>query len=467
MLAANVKKTIERFHMLSPGDRIVVAVSGGPDSVCLLSVLHALAEELDLILHIAHLDHLFRGKESADEALFVAALAKKMGIPATIEKIDVPAFCHEQGLSSQEGARIARYEFLNTVAKSIKASRIATGHTADDQAETLIMRLLRGAGVSGLSAIPPIRGAVVRPLIEITRAEVLEYLKEAGLEFKTDPSNIKPVYTRNRIRMDILPVLKQFNPRIVETLAAEAALLREENEAVEIYLESISSGVINTNKNEIALIRGRFNALPRAFRRRLLRKAAAMAGEGPDLSLTQTDEALDFMTTASTGRALHLPCGLMLVREYDTFVLSQPTPSSSLSRALILPGVTRVPELGIQIDTMIVGPDADTRTAGNYLWQAVFDYDRIGPDLIIRIRKRGDRFFPAGMAGKSKKLQDYFVDRKIPQRKRDSTPLLVSGDDILWVIGHRTDGRFLPGPETKKVLFIGIKERTEETHHSR
>jgi len=222
-----VRRTIEKHSMLSPGDLVVVAVSGGPDSVCLLSVLNAFARELDLSLHVAHLDHMFRGAASAEEAAFVADLAKDLGIPATVERFDVPAFCRERGLSPQEGARKVRYGFLKQVAHDAEAARIATGHTADDQAETFLMRLVRGAGVSGLSAIPPVRDNIIRPLIDVTREAVLEHLRSTHREFRTDPTNAKPLYARNRFRQEVLPVLKRFNPRIVETLAREAALLRE------------------------------------------------------------------------------------------------------------------------------------------------------------------------------------------------------------------------------------------------
>jgi tRNA(Ile)-lysidine synthase len=187
--------------MLDPGDRVVIAVSGGPDSVCLLSVLHSLAKDLDLTLHVAHLDHMFRGKESADEALFVEGLAKKFNITATIEKMDVPAFCRDRGLSAQAGAREVRYGFLANVAETVGAARIATGHTAADQAETFLMRLVRGAGVSGLSAIPPKRGNIIRPLIEATREDVLGYLQSAGLD-RVDPSNAGPV-TRGTGSVDV------------------------------------------------------------------------------------------------------------------------------------------------------------------------------------------------------------------------------------------------------------------------
>ena len=458
MLIAKVKQTAKRFGMLHTGERIVVAVSGGPDSVCLLSALRALSGEFNISLHIAHLDHMFRGRESAEEALFVTRLATKLQVPITTEKIDVPAFCRERGLSPQEGARMARYDFFNSVAVAIGASRIATGHTADDQAETLIMRLLRGAGVSGLSAIPPVSGNIIRPLLEITRDEVLAYVKENGLAFVMDPSNSKPVYTRNKIRSDLIPVLKRFNPRIVETLAAEAAILREENKAMEDCLIAVTSGMIRQKAASVILMRDAFCALPQAFKRRLFKKVAdIVSGAEVGLSLVQIDRALAFMMSAQTGRTLRLPYRLAVEREYETFIVSLHTEAEEFSHILALPGVTPIPELGMDIEVSIEDITGAEPKVQNFLWYAEFDYDKITIPLILRTRIRGDRFCPAGMGGRSKKLQDYLVDGKIPRRKRGTLPLLVAGDHLLWVVGLRTDGRFLPDSKTKKVLAVGVR----------
>ncbi len=453
MLLTTIKETIKKYRMLSPGERVLVAVSGGPDSVCLLSVLQALAMDLDL--HIAHLDHMFRGKESADEALFVGELANTFGIPATIEMVDVPAYCLERGLSPQEGARKVRYAFLQRVARTIDASHIATGHTADDQAETFLMRLLRGAGASGLSAIPAVRENIVRPLIEITRAEVLEYLKDRGLSFATDPSNTKPVYTRNRVRLEIIPALKGFNPRIVETLAAEAALLRDENEAIEFHCAHLADGILERDKDDLFIKRNEFSALPIAFRRRLIKRALDLAGvESARLSQVQIDEALAFMASAQTGRTMDLPHGLAVTREYDRFVLSARSISDDFSYLISIPGVTVIPELPATVETLITDRLPVEPQDKNYVWQALFDYDKMGSFLTFRNRHPGDWFCPAGMGGKRKKLQDYFVDEKVPRRERDTVPLLCSGEDVLWVVGLRTDERFLWGPNTKKGLMV-------------
>jgi tRNA(Ile)-lysidine synthase len=444
VLTAKIKETIAKYSLLKPGERVVVAVSGGPDSTCLLFALHALSEDLGISLHVAHLDHMFRGKESADEALFVADLAKRLGLPATLGAFDVPAFLRERGLSPQDGARTARYGFLNRVAAESGAGRIATGHTADDQAETFLMRLMRGAGVAGLSSIPPIRENVIRPLLGITRSEVLEYLRSRDLAFVTDSSNAKPLYTRNRVRSELIPLMKRFNPRIVETLAAEAELLRDEDEAVEAHLENLSKTMLTRPEDDIVLERDGFNALPPAFRRRLLRKLIDLAGgESSLLSRDRIDSALSFMASAQSGRRMLLPGGLALVREYDRFVVSAGAAPEGFSHALIVPGGSAAPEAGLWFDAWVAERLPEERETGNYCWQAAFDYDKIGPFLTVRSRRPGDRFLPAGMGGKSKKLQDYFVDAKVPRRKRDAVPLLCSGDDILWVVGLRTDERFL------------------------
>ncbi len=456
MLLAKVKETINKYGMAAPGDRVVVAVSGGPDSVCLLSVLNGLAAEWNLSLHVAHLDHMFRGKQSADEALFVADLAKKLNIPATIEKIDVPAYCRERGLSAQTGAREVRYSLFMRVARSVGASRIATGHTANDQAETFLMRLLRGAGVAGLSAIPPVRANIIRPLIEVTRQEVLEYLRAKEIGFVSDPSNSKPVYTRNRIRMDVLPALERFNPRIVETLATEAALLRDEDAAMEEYLGAVVSSVCIRENESLVIKRAEFNPLFPALKRRLIKKAVDLAGgESRELSSAQVEEALVFMAGAQTGRAMRLPGGLTIEREYDKFLIGASERTETFCRTLTVPGLTAVPELGVEIDVSL-SDDRTREPKKNYRWQAAFDYDKIKTYLTLRNRRPGDRFCPSGMEGKSKKLQDYFVDEKIPLRLRDRIPILCAGDDILWVVGRRTDGRFLPQPGTVKVLAVGV-----------
>jgi tRNA(Ile)-lysidine synthase len=466
MLINKVKNTAAKYSMLKNGDRVVVAVSGGPDSICLLNALHVLSDELNLSLHVAHLDHMFRGSQSAEEAMFVAEQAKKLGLSCTVEKIDVPAFCGRRGLSAQAGAREIRYEFLSRVAADVRATRIATGHTASDQAETFLLRLIRGAGLHGLSGIPARRENVIRPLIMSTREEILDYLRTNDIEYVVDPSNSKPVYTRNRVRNVLLPVLKQFNPRIIETLAAEAELLREENEAAESRLTEITAGILERQGDSVLIKRDEFNSLPLVYRRRLLRKSVERAGRDPArLSSVQIQEALEFMAAAQTGRALRLIHGLRLAREYDLLIVRPDAGSKQYSRDITVPGMTIIPELDIIVETVILdrmksgtGDNLDSVGQENNFWQASFDYDKISPEIRVRNRLPGDWFCPAGMAGKSKKLQDFFVDSKVPRSRRDSILLVTSGEDILWVTGFRIDERFLPVTGTRRILAIQVRK---------
>lgn len=458
-----LRRTIEKHAMVRPHDIVLVAVSGGPDSVCLLSALHQLSLEYHFKISVAHLDHQFRGAESADDARFVAELAARFCVPATIESVDAPRYCREHGLSNQQGAREVRYRFLEQLADKLGASRIATGHTADDQAETLLMRLIRGAGPAGLASIPPVRDAIIRPLLCVTRAEVMRYLSDQNLPFRTDSSNLKPCYTRNRIRQEVMPVLRGFNPRIVETLAAEAAMLREEDHAITAWLLGIVEMRTCEDSDAVSIKRDVFETLPVAFQRRLLRLLLGQVGEEVSvLSRGQLEGALAFMCTAPTGARHRVTHRIELAREYNRFLLYVPTTPISFRRELLLPGTTAIPEAGVMVETAFADPCDDGQNRGNYRWQAAFDYDKIAAPIFARARRPADRFCPAGMRGRHKKLQDFFVDARVPRRKRDAIPLLCAGDDILWVVGLRTDERFIATPMSKNVLHVRVVHDSDD-----
>lgn len=445
--------------MISHGDVVLVALSGGPDSVCLLSTLHTLSDDLGIKLHAAHLDHMFRGRESAREAHFAAETAGRLGVPITAEALDVPAFCRDRGMSAQAGAREARYAFLSRVAEKVGAARIAVGHTASDQAETLLMRLVRGAGASGLSGIPPVRGMIIRPLIDVTREEVLAYLDQNGLEFVTDPSNTKPVYTRNRIRLQLMPAFSLFNPSIVQTLAEEAAILRDDDEALEACISTHIPSVIEQAAGIIRIRREAFNSLLPAIRRRILRKAVEAAIGSRDISYNKIEEALGFISSAQTGRVMSLAAGLAMEREYENMLIRPATEPQGFCIMLRVPGVTEATEINMKVETIVVKTDqAISEADEKSVWQAVFDYDKIVLPLYMRSRRPGDRFYPAGMGGKGKKLQDFLTDEKVPRRLRDSLPILATEEEIAWVVGMRSDMRFLPDDKSERLLIVTVTE---------
>ena len=236
-LVKKVRETINCYNMLKTGDKVLVGVSGGPDSVCLLYVLKELRDEYSLSLHIAHLHHGIRGTEADEDVMFVQAIGDSIGIPVHIEYADIPSHAKIEHVSKQEAARDVRYKFFNTVTDKICADRVALGHTADDQVETFLMRILKGSGPHGLAGIPPVRDRIIRPLIGVFREEINEYLSEYDIRYRIDSSNLSAVYLRNKIRLELIPYLaKDYNPNIMHTLIRSLNILRDENIFLDEYV---------------------------------------------------------------------------------------------------------------------------------------------------------------------------------------------------------------------------------------
>lgn len=467
-LPLRCEKTIRRYGMLSKGDKVLLGVSGGSDSVFLLHLLHALSEKYSLTLHVAHLNHGFR-REAEKEAIFVKGLAEGLGIPYTLRTINVPSYAKEKKLSRQEAAREVRYSFLREVATEIGANKIALGHTADDQAETFLMKLIRGAGAKGMSGIHPcflftVHGSlstvIIRPLIDIGRKEIMDYLREKGVPFIEDPSNITPAYLRNRIRNELIPLIeKNYNPKVKETFVRSAEILREEDSFLENYVRRVLPEFISLRKKgRIELLLKPFLNLDKAIQRRIIRIVIEeLKGDLKGYSMLHINEVIDSIAEGQTGRRINLPKGIMVQRDYDhlSIYLKEPRPQTPESRLriydVIVPGVTQIPEFGLTVYTEIKEQPFES---GNGKIEVAFDLEKIPGRVGIRMRKEGDRFFPSGMGGRSKKLKSYLIDKKIKRDERDRIPILVSGDDILWIVGHRQDERYRAGKETKRVLLV-------------
>lgn len=478
MLKEKVRETIKKFGMLSSGDRVVVGVSGGPDSVALLHILKELTPPFKISLSIAHLNHRFRGRDSDRDAGYVQELAKRLNLPVIVESRDVPAFIKEEGLSPEDGARRARYDFFTRVAKQIKADKIALGHNADDQAETVLMRLLRGSGREGLSGIPPIRKLkvkskkleveIIRPLIETTREEIKKYLKENRIKSRLDASNIEPVYLRNRIRLKLLPLLTKYNPNIKSVLVRTAQLLREEDRYLEGIVNRHLKQVINRRGEEkITLDIIKLSSLSSPIQRRLLRESVGLIkGNKLDINHAHIDDILDLLK--ARGRAsLDLPGNILVTKEYRRLSIGfkKEKKVSSFNYFLKVPGITKIPEIGFSFRAKILkgrpktlkedSPRPSSEERGSKE-KAYFDYERLRAPLFLRNREEGDRFQPLGMRG-SKKLKDFFIDEKIPLKERERTSLLLSGKEIIWVVGQRISDKAKVTNKTKKVLMVEVK----------
>lgn len=455
-----VRQTIGRFRMFTPGDRVAVAVSGGPDSMALLHVLWTLRDELGISLLAAHMNHLLRGEESFADADFVRTTAAGLGLPVTVENVAVAELARRRGLSIEEAGREARYQFYSRILAASGADKVALAHTADDQAETVLMRFLRGAGPAGLAGIPPIRdGWVVRPLLYVRRSEVEGYCRQVGLSPRYDPSNRDPAFLRNRLRWDLLPRLeREFNPALRRALVHLADVLWEE--------ESWLAALVEERYRELATetpegLRFPVDALlrePPALRRRLLRAAAThLTGRFAALDFDHV-EAVTNLLTAPTGARVDLPGGLAAYREYGFlfFVhrekLQPGMPGGGFAYHLPVPGSVEVPEAGLVVEAAI-DPAGEEGAPQPGLSQD-FDADRVSLPLIVRSRRPGDRL---GAAGVGRKVKEYFIRKKIPRRERESIPLLVGADGaVLWIIGHKHAGEFAFSPESRSRLRIRV-----------
>ena len=492
LLVKRVRQTIERYDLLPRGEPVVVGVSGGPDSLCLLHVLWCLADDYDLMLHVAHLNHRIRGAEADADAAFVADLAAEWGLPCAITARDVPALAHQHKLAMEEAARQVRYTFLAEVARQVGSRTVAVGHNADDQAETVLMHFLRGAGLAGLRGMLPktplsdyrlLEGqtgaalSLVRPLLETPRAEIEAYCAEHGLRPRFDRSNLDTTYFRNRLRHELLPYLETYRSNIREVIRRMARVVVDDYALLREVLEETWVKVMRAADDEaIILDLAGWRALPLSLQRATVREAVhRLRRHLRNINFCHIEDAVTVAREKGTGAVASLPQGLRLTVGYEVLTLAgedyRPVPldwPALLVEALPLavPGRTPMPGLsGWRVEAQWLSPDElpPGWATDPDPWQAFLDAGAVSEGLSLRQRRPGDRFQPQGMGGRSKSLSDFLINVKVPAAWRDWVPLLVSGDDcILWVAGWRLDERARVTPETRRVLHLRfvVKRKT-------
>ncbi len=450
-----VRHTIIKYNMIRDGDRVVVAVSGGPDSVCLLDILRELENELGVELVVAHFDHGLRPGEDEAENRFVESLAADLTLPFETKKAD-PGM-GQGGASLEERARHARYQFLEEVKEKFSAQKIAIGHNLNDQAETVLMRFLRGSGPSGLAGIPPCREEkIIRPLIETTRGEIESYLELKGLTHMTDSSNLQACYLRNKIRLELLPRLREYQPRIVELLGRTADIMRNDETWLAAKAEEWAKRSAETRGDgEIRIPLSSFIILPEALKNRVIRYALKMTGGSLRRVSLRHIEAINQMAMGEKPQALlNLPNGIIAKKVYDRLVFTgtKDTQFESFCYLLDGPGKFDLTALGRTIFLTEV-EKAELSDMGASRWCAFLNADHLRYPLMIRNARPGDKFIPFGMSG-HKKLKDFFMDLKAPSEARAQTPILFCRDIPIWVCGFRIDDRFKILPDTKKILKV-------------
>ena len=470
--------------VLHPGERVLAAVSGGPDSTALLLILSRLAPSLDLSLTAAHFDHGLRGPSAARrERSYVEAICHRLGVPLRVGAGDTRAQARAYRLSREEAARELRYAFLAEAAAAAGCTVVTTGHTADDQVETVLLHIVRGSGLAGLAGMAargpwPLAGRegldVGRPLLCLRRQETAHYCRGEGLEPVVDPSNVSPAFLRNRVRLELLPLLRQYNPRI------DSALLRlaEAARADLAVLEGMAADVLSPGGGgqAVVLSRRRLAGLSEGLRRHALRLAVRrLLGDLRDLHGDHIDALLAGLARG-VGYHLDLPRGIRFDVGYEEATLSleqgeapalRAAPSSASEAphpeaTLTVPGVTSWGPWLVEAELTAVGlpaGQAGAETSSADPWQAWLDADVTGEDLRVRSWRPGDRFRPLGLAGE-KKLQDFFVDARIPRAQRDAVPLVCGEPGIVWVVGHRIDGRARVTEATHRLLRLRFRWAT-------
>ena len=478
-LLDTVRQTIEAHHMFAQGDTVVMGVSGGPDSLCLLHALRQLRTEMRIDLHLAHLDHGIRGAESQADAVYVEELARAWDIPATLKYGDVPAYAKQHKLAIEEAARRARYLFLGRVAQQVGASCVAVGHNADDQVETILMHWMRGSGLGGLRGMLPVQvlGAeawwsgpvlrLARPLLDVPRVEVEAYCRQQGLEPRFDRSNLDLTHFRNRIRHELVPYLERFNPRIREVLRRSSRVITDDHDYLHQEGQRAWGRLAEVGDGAITVPLEPWSQLHPSLQRQLLREAIHRLRRSlRDITWAHVEQARVGLDEISAGSKITLPQGLFLFKGYDEFVIGEEIPSPDLPLltkgplTLKVPGTTQLPDSSWRLHAETLEMDL---VPGEALdnpdpWRAYLDLKRAGTDLKLRGRQSGDRFQPLGMGGRSKTLNAFLTDAKVPLHIRDSLPIVVSPRHVLWVTGYRIDECVKITNQTHQVLHLRFVE---------
>jgi len=400
-----------------------------------------------------YVDHNLRPSETPAEIACCKGICDEMKIDFRVKSVDVKGHVKELGGNKQEAARDLRYRSFHEVAAEIMAERIALAHNADDQTETIFMRLIRGAGASGLSGIPPKRGAIIRPLIEIERGEIEAFLEKEGVRPVIDSSNLETDYLRNRFRLLIMPELKKMNPALVQSVNKTASILQEEERYLGIIVTKTLMKMISRKTDQrIELFLSPMEAMDIVILRQLLRRAIGATEGLRGIGFVHIEDIIRLVKEGKSGDRTYLPKGIRVIKDYSLLVITSEGPRKIASYEMDLPGEVAIVGAGVVIKAFFDEADGDF---GDGKTSVLLDAADMQFPLKIRPRSPGDYFFPYGF-GKRKKLQDFFVDAKVPRDERDSIPIVFSGDDIAWVAGYRSDDRFSVTGSTKKFLRLVI-----------
>ncbi len=462
MLPRTVRRTIEKYSMFSRGDRVVVAVSGGPDSVALLHILDSLKEVYGIRLHAAHLEHGLRGEESVEDMKFVESLCESLSIPLTTGSEDIGEIAKRDGLSVEAVARKARYAFLDEVLMETGFTKLATGHNANDQAETVLLNLMRGSGLAGLSGMKPaMDDRIVRPLIEARSSEIAAYLKKKNIAYRIDSSNADTRFERNKVRSVLIPLIeKEFNPSIVDSLARTASVFSMVYEFFKEEVNKCMQTAVKTEEGRVTINLEPFNHYPEIVKlftfHRILR---SLEDDAQVISYDTLSALLNVAEKSASGSRIDIGAGIVALKEFESIVIGRDLALyEPYEVQLNVPGETVIEGAGYvyRVEVLKETPATpDVYKSGETVY---FDFNEIGLPLVARNWREGDKFVPFGLKG-SKKVHDVFIDEKVPISERSMIPLVCDAGGVVWVTGVRRADRARVTDKTSTIAKITYSKK--------
>lgn len=453
-----VKQNIIEKNLIETGDNVLIGLSGGPDSVFLFYNLLKLKTELSFNLYASHINHMYRGEDALHDEDFVRNLCSKYGVRIFVKRKHAGEYARELKVTEEEAGRILRYGFFRDNLNEIGNGKIAVAHNLNDQAETVLQRILRGSGIDGLSAMSFKKDNLIRPMLNVPKSEVLNYLHENNYDYCIDKTNLHDIYGRNKIRLNLIPYLeKDFNPNIQSALYRMSETMERDKKIIEKYIGLKFKDVLHEkSSNRIILDLKKLRCMDIGESGRIVRRAVEeLKGNTVNIEMKHIDYAVDFIKTGTTGKKINLSEGFTIEISYDNFIINkivENIPSFQynieLNNPLYIPEVGKIVTLGVMDASEFNGEDKDSVS---------LDYDLTKGSLVVRNRRPGDSMIPCGMAG-SKKIKDIFIDLKIPKEERDSKLIIADDDNILWLEGFRIHNSFKVSSSTNKILNINWRK---------
>lgn len=452
-----VMNNVSEYNLIEENDNIVAAVSGGHDSMAMVYALVEVRKSIDFNIIVAHVNHGVRGDEAKRDQEFVKNQAKKLGLEFTTRDVDMNGYAREHKITAEEAGRFLRYSFFREIIKEKGSGKIAVAHNRNDQAETLLMRIMRGTGIDGLKGMDFKSGDVIRPLLDISRTDIEEYIEENHIETVLDKTNLVPIYSRNKVRLELIPYIKEnFNQNIVDTLwrLSQSSKL-DVSYLDEVVEEKYKLVMKYESKHSIILNRLVFAEENPSIKARLLRKSIEkIHGSMQGIGEVHISSLVELFDSNETGKKIDLPNDIVGKTSYDNLIIERKSVEKTDDfECNLTKGENVFTEIGVSIHISVY---TDKLSVGKSKNKKLFDFDKVMGKLRIRNRKNGDRLVPFGMKG-SKKVKDYFIDNKVPRDLRDRIPILADDENIIWIIGYGISDLYKVTDETKNFLVVEYK----------